>query len=203
MGALAHFDVGSLMARYGLLHFVEAGTGRGEGLAHAARFAFRTLRSCEVLPALAEAAAEAFAADRRVTVFRNDSAAFLRVACTVVPQDEPILFWLDAHFPGADYGLASYGAEPDEAARLPLPYELEAIRDLRPAGTDIILCDDLRVWVDGPYGSGNLPADVRPWCPKERGAGFFARTMGATHEVRFDFAGEGYAVLMPKETADG
>ena len=37
------------------------------------------------------------------------------------------LFWLDAHFPGADFGLASYGDEKDIDKRLPLKTELETI----------------------------------------------------------------------------
>ena len=30
MGTLAHFDVGALVTRYGLVHFVETGTHEGE-----------------------------------------------------------------------------------------------------------------------------------------------------------------------------
>jgi hypothetical protein len=199
MGTLAHFDVGALMARYGLLHFVETGTGRGEGLAHAARFGFRTLRSCESVPVLAQAAQEAFASDSRVSVYSGHSRNFLDHVCADTPIGEPILFWLDAHFPGADYGLAGYGAEPDENMRLPLPQELVTIAAKRPQARDVILIDDLRIWQDGPFGSGNLPPNVRPWCPKMRDSSFFLRLMGAEYGVKFDFADEGYVTLTPKE----
>ena len=198
MGVLAHFDVGALAARHGLLHFVETGTGRGDGLAHAARFAFRTLRSCESVFDLACAAQDLFRPDRRVTVYPSNSRDFLDRVCADTPDNEPILFWLDAHFPGADYALAGYGGEPDEAVRLPLPQELEIIKNSRPAGCDVVLCDDLRIWQDGPYASGNLPANVRPWCPKVRDAGLFAAILGRTHTVRFDYADEGYTILTPK-----
>ena len=198
MGSLAHFDVGGLMARYGLVHFVETGTGRGVSLAHASRFGFRTLRSCESVPALCRDAQEAFHSDRRVTVYPSNSRDFLDRVCADTPDDEPVLFWLDAHFPGADYGLFGYGDEPDEALRLPLPQELEVIKNRRPQGRDVILVDDLRIWTDGPFSSGNLPANVRPWCPKSRSADLFARILGATHTVRFDYADEGYTILTPK-----
>lgn len=203
MGILAHFDVGSLIARYGLLHFVETGTGRGEGLAHAARFGFRTLRSCETMPVLAHAAVDMFFADDRVVVEAGDSVAFLRAVCAQIPLDEPVLFWLDAHFPGADYGLASYGDEVDVRRRLPLSAELATIAAERSWGRDVVLCDDLRVFVDGPFGHGNLPAAVRPFCPPERDAGFFARVLGTTHDVRFDFADEGYVAIVPEEKPHG
>lgn len=198
MGLLAHFDVGALVARHGLLHFVETGVGRGQGLAHACRFPFRTLRSCDVEPSLAAAAASAFAADDRVTVYAGPSPEFLRRLCNAIPADEPVLFWLDAHFPGADYGLAGYGAHADETVRLPLPAELAAIASGRPAGRDVVLVDDLRVWIDGAFGSGNLPASVRPFCPKRRDASFFEAAFGATHMVAFDWADEGYVTVMPR-----
>ena len=204
MGVLAHFDVGGLAARHGLLHFVETGTGRGDGLAHAARFGFRTLRSCESVPALATAAVSAFASDRRVTIHVGNSLEFLRfVLCEDIPADEPVLFWLDAHFPGADYGIGTYGSEPDENVRLPLPSELAEIAARRPQARDVILVDDLRIWQDGPYGSGNLPANVRPWCPKARDSSFFLRLMGAEYDVKFDYGDEGYVVLTPREASGG
>jgi hypothetical protein len=203
MGTLAHFDVGALAARYGLVHFVETGTGQGASLAHAARFGFRTLRSCEAMSDLACAAQEAFRSDKRVTVYPFNSHDFLDLICADTPTDESILFWLDAHFPGADYGLKPYGGEADEALRLPLPRELVIIAARRPQARDVILVDDLRIWQDGPYGSGNLPANVRPWCPKARDSSFFLRLMGAGYDVKFDYGDEGYVVLTPREASGG
>lgn len=202
MGALAHFDLPALIAKYGVLHFVETGTGKGEGLAHAVRFRFSTLRSCDILSVLADSVAVIFRSDHRVMVQAQESASFLHDVCVLIPEDEPILFWLDAHFPGADYGMHDYGYATDDARRLPLLTELAMIIENRPAGKDVVLVDDLRIWVDGAFGSGNLPATVRPFCPRQRDASFFGRVFGATHDVRFDYAQEGYVVLTPKEAED-
>jgi len=202
MGALTHFDLNALIARHSVLHFVETGTGTGEGLGHAVRFHFRTLRSCDVMSMLADRVGVTFVSDRRVTVLAQDSASFLHDTCVLIPDDEPILFWLDAHFPGADYGLHGYGDEADDARRLPLLTELEMIAENRPVGKDVILVDDLRIWVDGAFSSGNLPANVRPFCPRSRDASFFGRVFGATHDVRFDYDNEGYVALTPKELVD-
>ena len=199
MGTLAHFDLSALITRYHTVHFVETGTGRGDGIAHATRYPFHTLRSCESVPELAAAATDLFTSDRRVAIYPQSSATFLSSTCAIVPANEPILFWLDAHFPGADYGMASYGAESDGTLRLPLPAELRVIADSRPAHADVILCDDLRIWVDGPFASRNLPADVRPYCPKVRSAAFFAEIFGETHDVHFNYVDEGYVALVPRQ----
>jgi hypothetical protein len=202
MGALAHFDLNALMTRYKILHFVETGTGSGQGLQHASRFAFRSLRSCEMVEQLANVVSQAFKSDNRISVRCQDSETFLSVACDMIPADEPILFWLDAHFPGADYGLTGYGSETSESVRLPLRRELEIISELRPGGRDAILVDDLRIWIDAAFGSGNLPANVRPFCPRNRDASFFSDILGKTHDIKFDYAQEGYVVATPMEIAN-
>lgn len=201
MGTLARFDVGAMAAKHGIVHFAETGTGEGSSLAHAARFGFRTLRSCEMDTRLAARAYESFRHDDRVKIANVESETFIERVCVEAPADEPILFWLDAHFPGADHGHRNYGAEGDDSTRLPLRAELAAIRRLRPAGMDIVICDDLRIWVDGPFQHGGLPADVRPFCPARRDASFFAEMFGDTHEVFFDYSHEGYAVLVPRDPA--
>jgi hypothetical protein len=199
VGTIAHFDIAALVAAHGVLHFVETGTGRGESLAHASRFTFRSLSSCEIEPSLAAAAIAGFAPDTRVKVFQASSVEFLAMVCTLTPKDEPILFWLDAHFPGGDYGIRSYAATRSEADRLPLAKELAIIAESRPEGRDVVVCDDLRIWLDGPFQHGGLPADLRPLCPKRRDARVFAETFGGTHAIAFDYAHEGYVVLTPKE----
>ena len=74
----------------------------------------------------------------------------------ILPQLEGnTLFWLDAHFPGADFGLASYGDEEDLDKRLPLRSELEIIVKGRDVSNDVFVIDDLRVYEDGPFETGN------------------------------------------------
>lgn len=198
MGTLARFDLGPMIAKHGLIHFVETGTGEGRSLAHAARFGFKSLRSCELDPVLAGRLSDAFAPDDRIRIVNAESAAFLGRLHSMA-AGEPILFWLDAHFPGADHGHRDYGVERSDATRLPLRAELEAIRKHRPDGMDVIICDDLRIWLDGPYQHGGLPEDVRPFCPVRRDASFFAEMFDDTHDVFFDYSHEGYCCIVPKE----
>lgn len=198
MGNLAHFDIGDFRKLWNLRHFVETGTGRGDSLAHAAKFQFDSLRSCEVDTDLYGESLQRFQGDTRVQVFAHVSSNFIWWACRMLPADQPILFWLDAHFPGADYQLRSYGAETADHVRLPLQKELDIIAHFRPLSRDVVLVDDLRIYLDGPFGHGNLPADVRPHCPAERNIDFIAETMGGTHDIALLYDHEGYIVMTPK-----
>ena len=205
MGTIARFDLTDLHRRFGIGCFVETGTGGGEGITHAAKFDFFAhITSCEIEPGLYHAAAERFLWDSRVLVCHGFSVPFLRDVCGGIPVDEPILFWLDAHFIGADYGVHDYGHETDDLFRLPLELELRAIAALRPAARDVIVCDDLRIYVDGPFQHGNAPDSVRPYCPKVRGVGFAHELFGATHDVQELYEHEGYLLITPKgKTSDG
>lgn len=205
MGTIARFDLSDLIPRWGLKHFVETGTGRGDSLAYAASVTpgFIALRSCELEPRLSAESAQRFRGDRRVRVFTERSSTFLRWACQMLPADEPILFFLDAHFPGADYGLRGYADESDDGTRLPLAEELRLIAKHRPLARDVVAVDDLRIYLDGPFQHGNLPAELRPLCPKRRGVDFVHAAMGATHDVALLYEHEGYLLLTPKEQEDG
>ena len=215
MGTIARFDLFDLAGRFGIRHFVETGTGTGESVAHVAAAAyrgippapgcalFRSIRTCEVEMKLVADARIRFRGDPRVHVFADQSETFLRWVCDVLPYDEPILFWLDAHFPGADYGLHGYGETKDRDVRLPLRRELDAIARHRKHGRDVIAIDDLRIYKDGPFAHGNLPADVRPFCPTNRDIDFAHKIMGESHDIAELYEHEGYVLMTPKEFSYG
>lgn len=200
MGSIAKFDLQQLIDEYALQNFVETGTGSGAGLHHALKFTFSRVYSCEIEPSLA-AKAEASLNEWdtvRTKIFKWPSWDFIDAICRDIPADEPILFWLDAHFPGADYGIRGYGDVEDPEIRLPLEIELETISELRPNGRDVIICDDLRIYEDGPFAHGNLPAALRPVCPGERNIDFVHRLMDATHVVEKLYDHEGYIIMKPR-----
>ncbi len=200
MGSLAQFDVAGLVDRWGLRYFAETGTGRGDSLAYAAQFRFEGLWSCEMEFSLYRESVYRFKDNDRVRISSDRSDAFVRWLCRALPEETPILFWLDAHFPGADYTDRSYGDEVIDRVRLPLQAELEAISLFRPQARDVVLVDDLRIYLDGPFEHGNLPPDVRPHCPRDRNIDFIHDLMGPTHDIALSYSSEGYIVMTPKES---
>ena len=113
----------------------------------------------------------------------------------ILPQLEGnTLFWLDAHFPGADFGLASYGDEEDLDKRLPLRSELEIIVEGRDVSNDVFVIDDLRVYEDGPFETGN-------WAERNLyggdGIAFIEDQFEDTHYVVRSYNKQGFVILLP------
>lgn len=200
MGSLARFDLAALARDFRCAAVVETGTGSGAGILHAARAAaWQRLFTIELFPEVAEKARAVLAAEPRVTLLEGTSEEVLRRLLPALPADEPVLFWLDAHFPGADFGYASYDSERDEALRLPLERELRAIRELRPQARDVILIDDLRIYEDGPFASGIMPDFAQTLVPERRHIRFVAELFGETHRIHRLYQEEGYVVLLPRD----
>ena len=112
-------------------------------------------------------------------------------------DDEPALFWLDAHFPGADYGPAGYGAEEDVNKRLPMEAELRVMKEKRDLSKDIIFMDDLRIYVDRGYEAGNW--DQRKMYGGD-GYDFVEELIGDTHVLVEHHADQGYLLAFPVDT---
>ena len=72
-------------------------------------------------------------------------------------EKDSVLFFLDAHFPFADFKKMTYQESIDfyKNQAVPLKDELELISKYRPNKNDIIILDDLRIYKDGPYEGGN------------------------------------------------
>lgn len=199
MGTLRNFNLASVMELFGTRTLVETGTGDGDGLAYARLFAFDRIASSEISPALAETARARVGADPRVTITCGTSEGALSELLPTLPQAAPILFWLDAHFPGADYGLADYRAEPDARLRLPLAIELDTIARHRPNSRDVIIADDLRIYENGPFAMGNIPPEANTLPPEHRNIDFVTRgPWAATHNIRRMYDHTGYLILTPR-----
>lgn len=198
MGTLMRFKLEEFVERFNLKTFVETGTARGDSLAYAASFKkFEHLLSCEIMPLLAAGACCRFNEDPRISVLRMESGLFMRlVAASDLP---PALFWLDAHYPGAGFGLGEYDGDGPEHERLPLWRELQQIHAHRD-GRDLILIDDLRIYETGNYEDGPLPEDT-PGTPVPNGADWIRAQFAPTHDAKVILRDQGYLLLLPKRFA--
>lgn len=121
--------------------FIETGTGQGESLLHAKNLPFKELVSFEIHPEIYKRVR--FLADERTQIINYSSLAGLKEFVPKIPKDKKILFWLDAHFPGADYLLGEY--KYDEVS-MPLYNELQIIEQYRADCKDTILVDDVHLY---------------------------------------------------------
>ena len=194
MGRLKRFNLGKLLTLANADILFETGTWKGDGLAYACTFPFRKLYSSEIIHSVAERAKKRFQTDHRVEIIHASSIDALQ--STIDAIDANCIFWLDAHFPGAEEGLKDYNEIEDEAIKLPLQKEMELIATRKNRYNDVILIDDLRIYEEGNYDSGNLPANVLP--PKVRNTNFANELFGDTHDIIKSIRDEGYLLLLPK-----
>lgn len=179
-------------------YFFETGTWRGDGLAYAARYPFKELYSSEIIESVASKAKERFVSDKRVHIINDSSVNALEKTLDQVKGN--CIFWLDAHFPGAEEGLKSYNEYEDENVKLPLEKELQLIASRKFQYNDVILIDDLRIYEEGNYESGNLPKNVLP--PKVRNTNFAQNLFSDTHDIHKSLNDEGYLILIPKNVKE-
>jgi len=71
-----------------------------------------------------------------------------------IQSNDRVLFFLDAHFPGADYRGRPY--DPTAQDALPLREELLLIKQFRSDCDDVIICDDARIYYQGDFANGNI-----------------------------------------------
>ena len=194
MGSLHNFILEDIACSV----FFETGTGTGASLEYASDHKqFRKLYSTEIHAPTAEKAAAYFAAKPHVTVLNLDSKTALRQVLPTIAKTERILFFLDAHFPGeVASDFKGRTAPEDLALKLPLEQELELIRDLRGDCRDVILIDDLRIYENGPFEAGNLPAADENLSPAQKNIDFAARLF-PNRELFRDYRNEGYLIIAP------
>lgn len=178
---------------YDIKNFVETGTGQAEVVQTVVE-ADETLNihTIEVIP-------EIYDKNKINFSYLKDVNWHLGTSFDILPEILPdlkgtTLFWMDAHFPGADFGLSSYGDEKDDDKRLPLKKELETIVENRDVSNDVFVIDDLRIYEDGPFGDGN-------WEDREKYGGdgieFIEELFDETHYVVKSYNAQGSILLFP------
>lgn len=195
MSTLRRFDIAGLRRNFGLQAFVETGTGEGRAVEHAGNSGFKVVHSIEIEPSLVDLARTKYP---WAQIHCGDSLAKLAEILPTLPS--PALFWLDAHFPGAETGHKKYAAEQDTAKRLPLEHEIRLIAEARKGIADVLLIDDARIYEPGPYALGNIPDDWPALQGVERSLDFLRKAYGETHGIVIDYADTGYVMVTPKTT---
>ena len=185
---------------YDIRNFVETGTGQAEVV----RSVYEADESLNIHTI--EVVEEIFDQNKIKFSYLKDVSWHLGTSFKILPAILPTfegntLFWMDAHFPGADFGLSSYGDEKDMDKRLPLKRELESIVQSRDVKDDVFVIDDLRIYEDGPFEGGN-------WDERTKyggdGIGFIEDIFDKTHYIGRSYNAQGSVILFPisKEMAD-
>lgn len=200
MGSLRFFDLAKLRVQYQAPLFFETGSGKGHGVQYAQTVSFTEIRSVEIMDVQARYLAALFATDRRVEIISSNSFDALREWLPKLTANT--IFYLDAHFPGADLGLRGFADETDEDLRLPLLKELEMIRDVRvPLGyRDVILIDDIMIFDEEnayPSEGWKRELDIKPR-NLINGYRQILSVLSPSHDVKVIPEDSGFALITPK-----
>lgn len=196
MGNLSFHNIQEYIDKYNCSVFIETGTGIGNGLNQALQFPFEHFYSIEFNSKLYTHCIERFKNESRCILIHNNSVRGLQEILPEIPKDKNILFWLDAHFPGADYQLNSYTDEQfEDNIRLPLIYELYTVFSCRPNNKDVFIIDDWRMYENGPYDSGNIDKELYNI---SNNAEYIFELFKQTHDRIIDYHDEGYFITIPK-----
>ena len=193
-------EVKNVLDFYEIKNFVETGTGIAEVVREVHDVDSNlTIHTIEVVPEIFDQNKIRFSYLKKVNWHLGGSAQVLSEV--VPPLEGNTLFWMDAHFPGADVGLSSYGDEKDMDKRLPLKNELETILASRDVSNDVFVIDDLRIYEDGPFETGN-------WDERTKYGGdgieFIEKLFEDTHYIGRSYNAQGFVILFPvtKEMGD-
>lgn len=156
---LNKIDINQLCNFYDTKTYVETGTGEGNSLAVMLEVkAIDKLYTVDIDPDMLSQASNRLGCTDRVMYACNNSFDFLEDLLENDLKDrDSVLFFLDAHFPFADFKKMTYQESINfyKNQAIPLKDELELISKHRPKKNDIIVLDDLRIYKDGPYEGGN------------------------------------------------
>jgi FkbM family methyltransferase len=198
VGHVQAFNLKDLIARYNLCGYIETGTGIGDSLSHALLFQeFKELYSVEIDRNLYDNAIGNFQ-DSRLKIVNDKSKNALKQILSTISRDENYLFFLDAHFPEADFGTApdryqtsfkKYGKD-----ALPLEEELSIIKEFRPQNKDVLIIDDVWIYESGPFQGGN-------WSERETmplgDMSFVSKLFDGRYNIKKDYKQQGYLLLTP------
>jgi hypothetical protein len=195
MGSIMRHDVDKYIKNYGLNLFVETGTGLGNSFQFAQKFNFKKLFTIEMVQELYLLSSSNYKKDNSFFI-HAESKDGLRNVVSQIDTSDKILFWLDAHFPGADFGLSNYHDIVDTKLRIPLQEELKTIVEKRDCSKDVFIIDDLRIYEDGPFEDG-------VWVEREllggEGIDFIFELFSTTHQIYRDYRDQGYIIVTPKK----
>ncbi len=185
MGYLKNYD----FTNYHLDIYVETGTGIGVTLAKALPW-FQRCYSVDLDKEFTDAAQKKF--PNAVINNSLSTDALEHWLKNEIDPNTSVFFFLDAHFPGADYRGAKYDVNAPNA--VPLKEELEIIKKYRPNSRDLIVCDDARIYTISGFENGNVE-----WL-QVSGGYKFVYDIFPVNTIYIDNSEEGYIVIDRRNT---
>lgn len=183
MGSLKRFDV----CKYGCNIYIETGTGSGSCLDKAVNSkCFDKCYSVDIDAKMVNRARQRFPSSQ-IEIGTSVEILEKWLSSGDIKQEDNVLFFLDAHFPDADFNGGKFDVSVLNA--VPLQEELELIKKYRSSSNNYIICDDARIYRIDQYQNGNVE-----WLQVPGGM-LFIYNMFSKDQVSINLLDEGYILI--------
>ena len=206
MGQITTFNLEDFIDKFHTKIYFETGTGECVSLDYATKFNFEKFYSVDLDEDLYKSALNRFQDKQEVILIKNYSTKALEEFVPKLEKDQPTLFFLDAHFPGADFHKTTY----EESIRqyreeaFPLESELRIIKSLRDISRDVFIIDDFVLYDKDKNYESIKHGQVwqYEWLQQELNikteSEFIFELFSFTHNFEKDFRHQGYLIMTPK-----
>lgn len=206
MGSITRFDLQELIDKFNIKYFVETGTLYGGGIDYSLGYSFDHIFSIEIEKNLYSNAVQKYQSHSNVSIVHGDSSQVLSEVINRINGNA--IFWLDAHFPGADSNIRSYREclNYKYNTRLPLDSELNIISKRKNKFKDVLICDDLWLYKEGTFGAGTVDTHskqhnhniTREEIVEGKNINFVYDIFSDTHIFKEMYDDQGYLIILPK-----
>ena len=209
MGCLRRHNLNDYFDKYKLKYYFETGTGKAEALEHAAQYPFKKCYTVDIDEELVKFSFEKLK-DRStcdIEFLIGRSSDILEEYVPKIPKKSAALFFLDAHFPGADFQKCTYEESIREHKQdaFPLEEEVDNIINNRDTSNDVFIIDDLILYEKDAkvdcieegivWEYGWLQDELN----LQTSSNFLYDKFEKTHDFRKDLRDQGYLIITPKQ----
>ena len=200
MGELNIFNLQDFLKQNNCEIYVETGTGIGVCLSHMLQYGLKKYHSVDLDTDLIKKAELKFK-DHNVEFFNDYSHKALEKIVPSLPKEVPVLFFLDAHFPDADFGKTTYedSIRSHKEDALPLVKEIKAIKKYRDISKDSFIIDDWKLYdpnLSYEYG-GWEHKDLQDSLGLETNSSDVLKHFKDTHSHTVNLRHQGFLILTP------
>ena len=209
MGCLRRHDLTDYINKYKLKYYFETGTGRAEALEHAIKYPFKKCYTVDIDEEMVDYSYNKLKDNSSCDIefLIGKSTEILEEYVPKIPKRSPSLFFLDAHFPGADFHKCTYEESIREHREdaFPLEEEVNIIMNNRNTSKDVFIIDDLILYEkDAKVDCINEGIVWKyDWLQDEldlqTSSKFLYDKFEKTHDFRKDLRDQGYLIITPKQ----
>ena len=207
MGLLREHKLTDYIDRYNLKYYFETGTGKAECLEYALRYPFEEYWTVDIDEELIEESFNKFKnMSKNINLLIGKSIDILDEYIPQIPKESPTLFYLDAHFPGADFQKCTYEESIREHKKdaFPLEEEVDVILEKRDISKDVFIIDDLVLYEEGDFECLKVGCVWEyGWLQEEldlkTDSKFLYEKFEKTHDFKKDLRSQGYLIITPKQ----